>query len=357
MDLSRADDPRDVVHRVVAALAQGGLVVMPLDRGLGYVASALGASAGRIAGGSGEAALAVRGVAEAGDWVPRMGDTARRLMLRCWPGPLELRFAEGYESGLASVLGSEARAAVTAGGVLCLRSPSHRAMRDVLTLVPGPLVVSEAPADVDVASRTPGTAMVVVDGGPVNDPGPSVVEFRDGRWRVVREAALSEAEIRSAAAKRILFICTGNTCRSPMASALGRAMLAKRLGVTADRLNEAGYDVSSAGVAASEGMPAAAHAIEVVKSRGGSLQGHASRRATERMVLGADYVVAMTRDHLDLLLDAVPEVEGRARLLHSGGGDIDDPVGMDLGTYRKTADEIERHLSVLLDEVLNQSSD
>ncbi len=100
-----------------------------------------------------------------------------------------------------------------------------------------------------------------------------------------------------------------------------------------------------------EGMPAAAHAVEAVKLRGGSLYEHESRRAAPELVREADHIIAMTVDHLDILLDQVPEVTPRARLLHAGGDDIADPVGSDQQTYHKTAREIETHLGHLLDEL------
>jgi protein-tyrosine phosphatase len=136
-----------------------------------------------------------------------------------------------------------------------------------------------------------------------------------------------------------------------MAEALCKALMARRLNCEPDRLIELGYVVLSAGVSAIDGMPAAAHAVEVVKSRGGSLDGHASRRVAPDLVRHADHIIAMTGDHLDTLLDRVPDVADRARLLDADGDDIADPVGSDLATYQRTAREIESHINHLLDEI------
>ncbi len=102
--------------------------------------------------------------------------------------------------------------------------------------------------------------------------------------------------------------------------------------------------IRSAGVAATNGVPAAAHAIDVVRALGGSLENHRSRKIAVNLVRQADCIFAMTGDHLDALLDALPEVEHRAFLLDPDGGDVADPVGLDHDTYRRTAQMIESML-------------
>jgi protein-tyrosine phosphatase len=104
-------------------------------------------------------------------------------------------------------------------------------------------------------------------------------------------------------------------------------------------------------VAATNGVPAAAHAIDVVRALGGSLENHRSRKLAVNLVRQADCIFAMTADHLEALLDAVPEVEHRAFLLDPGGGDVSDPVGLDHDTYRRTAQMIESMLERRLDEM------
>src|SRR5262249_23023404 len=104
-------------------------------------------------------------------------------------------------------------------------------------------------------------------------------------------------------------------------------------------------------VAATNGVQAAAHAVDVVRALGGSLEHHRSRKVAANLVRQADCIFAMTADHLDALLDVFPEVEHRAFLLDPAGGDVADPVGLDHDTYRRTAHMIGTMLERRLDEM------
>src|SRR3954469_22563952 len=278
IDLRREDDPRDVVHRAVACLAQGGVVALPTETSYGLAASALQPAAverlRRLKGPGAPVPLCLKGAAELADWVPDLSPLGHRLASRVWPGPVILVCHGAIDRGLASQLPSSVRAAVAPDGALGLRCSGHAIAREILRLVSGPLVLTGAhaegqppPASAEPLADWPELDMILDDGPAAVGGWSTVVRVDPGGWHVVRPGVVAEAELTRMAGTILLFVCTGNTCRSPMAEALCKMLLARRIGCAIDQLEAHGYVVLSAGMAAATGMPAAANAIEVVRAR------------------------------------------------------------------------------------------
>lgn len=144
--------------------------------------------------------------------------------------------------------------------------------------------------------------------------------------------------------KKVLFVCTGNTCRSPMAEALFRSELEDR------GLTPAQVAVSSAGLMAAEGASPSQEAVEVMKEIGIDISAHRSRQLTPKMVEEADRIYVMTRTHEDVLNDTFPLIYKKIKVL---GGGISDPFGLPVKIYRECRNQIGGAVRPIVTELYN----
>jgi L-threonylcarbamoyladenylate synthase len=365
LDWQSVSDPNAAVRQAAHLLRAGRIVALPTETGYVLAASGLSPEAvERITNGSAEPLpLAVRGAAEARDWVPEMSKLGRRLARRLWPGPVTFAF-RGTEGGLCGRLPEAVRQRVVFDGEVRLRAPAHEAVLELLRQLPDPLVLSEVPsvggaegsAEPVGAARVAEVAgervdLILNDGpGPYRLP-PTVVRVDGAAWDVLREGPVSAAMVSQQSACLVIFVCTGNTCRSPLAEALFKKRLADRLGCQPEELPGRGFLVLSAGLAAMMGGPAAVEAAEVAQSYGADLSHHRSQPLTPELAAGADFLVAMTRSHVQTIAEGYSRLDAPPRLLNPEGEDVADPIGCDQGVYRTCGEQIWRHLETLAAEV------
>lgn len=361
LDLLSSNDPRDVIHRVVQALVEGQLVVLPLDGSYAPAALATNAQAvdrlEQVAPADTEGVLILGSIAAAADYLPLLTPTQERLLQRCWPGPVVFRFPGALTEGLAAQLPLAAQRQAAPADQLQLLVTADRTVIEILQLLPGPLLarLPAVPAAVveDGAGKDWGAAAdAVLDAGPVTPAGvPTAVRVLGEQQRLERPGLVDIDSIRAAGCETFLFVCTGNTCRSPMAAAVFRKLLAARLQCGEEELPALGYRVESAGLAASHGMPASPEAVELVERMGGRLREHSSQPVSARLLAQADHILTMTSTHRATILQQHPELGGRVRTLADDGTDVVDPIGQGLHEYQRCLQQITRYLERVLNRL------
>jgi len=360
IDLRRTEDARDVVHRAVQALAEGRPVAFPTETDYVVASSArVAASADVLRGlaaerpGEPRLTLVLKSAEEALDWAPRISPLGRRLARRCWPGPVAMIVPDDHPESLVTRLPAAARAALAEGGRLRLRIPGHPLLADCMRMLAGPVMIAEPAAAggavvtaEQVGAAAGGVLAMVLDDGPARYAQPaSTIELVGDGFRIVRPGIVSEETLRRLSSLMVLFVCTGNTCRSPMAEALFRKTVAERLGCGPEEIDQRGVVVTSAGLAAWAGGPASSGALEAMTELGADLRGHASQPLTESLVRQADVILTMTASHRAALLAQFPEAGDRVAMLSPDRRDVIDPIGGSLDIYRSCARQISEHLA------------
>lgn len=145
----------------------------------------------------------------------------------------------------------------------------------------------------------------------------------------------------------ILFVCTGNTCRSPMAEAIFR------------HYAKESYEVQSAGLFAESGSDASAHAKHALENKGIAVN-HSSQQVTEELLDWADLIVTMTGSHRDNILIFYPHLSEKIITLYEAAGeskrDITDPYGGSLSVYKQTLDELEILIQRFIEKLEHEHS-
>lgn len=367
IDVRQADDHRDTVHRAVQALAEGRLVGFPTETVYGIGASACHAAAvEKLAQAKGRSldapfALALKSAEEALDYVPKMSSLAQRLARRCWPGPITLVLEVDEKEGLVSRLPPAVQPYLIPSGWIGLRVPASRIMQDVLRMLAGPIALTSAnrsgePDAVDaegVVQAVGEHLTLVLDDGPARYRQPStVVRVTGNRYDLLREGVVRESTMERLASYLVVLVCTGNTCRSPMAEGLLRKRLAERLGCGENELESRGIVVSSAGISAAIGAPASPEGVQVMHTKGIDMSRHESQQLTEQLVRHADLMITMTRGHRQVILNQWPDAAQRVALLLPNSSDVADPIGSPYEAYVACAEQIEQGIGHYVEQIV-----
>jgi tRNA threonylcarbamoyl adenosine modification protein (Sua5/YciO/YrdC/YwlC family) len=359
IDVRSAEDWRDVVHRAVQTLAEGGLVAFPTETVYGLAASALDECAVarmiKVKGRSNNKplTLAIKSAEEALDYAPDMCPLAQRLARRCWPGPITIVVDDSHPESLVRRLSPLVQKAVSPENAIGLRVPGHQVILDVMRMMAGPLALSsanrsgrpEAITAAEVLDNLGEELDLLLDDGRCRFGQPSsVVRVQGNHFEVLRQGVVPQRTLQRLSNLLLLFVCTGNTCRSPMAEALCRDLIARRLHCKIEELEDRGVVVMSAGIAAMMGGKATPEALQTMEQLGLDLASHETQPLTESLVRHADMIFTMTQSHREAILAQWPSASSRTRLLCREGCDISDPIGGPLERYQRCMEQIRQEL-------------
>jgi L-threonylcarbamoyladenylate synthase len=193
---------------------------------------------------------------------------------------------------------------------------------------------------------------LILDAGPAPFANiPTLIEVTGNQFRIPIVGVVPAQALAEQTAWLGVFVCTGNTCRSPLAEEMCKKMMAAKLECEIDQLESRGFRITSMGLSALPGNTATSEALIVAREFKVDLSGHRSRPMEPGMLDLADTVIAMTAIHRDSIVALHPNLEGATRLL-CGSQDLNDPIGSDLEVYRTCAKTIQKHLDRLVGDLL-----
>jgi len=356
LDVYDSDDPQAIIGEAVDRLNAGQIVAFPTETVYGIAANSSDTDAvaklfdvkSRSTGKP--MSLAIGYDYSLDNYAQNPTAIMHRLARRCWPGPLTMVIqATEQVAGLSN----ESRELLAPNNWLGLRVPSNEVLLSVLDQLDEPLVLTsanksdqaDATTAIEVAEQLDDNVQLILDGGPTKIGTPStVIKVHNDYIEILRSGALSRDQIQTALQLEIVIVCTGNTCRSPMAEMLLKNKMATANDIPIDQLVKHGIHICSAGIAANNGSPAADQAINVLGKQDLDLTCHSSQPLSYVAANSADLILTLSHSHQQAIVNEWPEFADKTSLLAHDGSSVGDPIGGSYEIYQQCAAQIDTHL-------------
>jgi len=276
------------------------------------------------------------------EYAPDPRDLAKKLMDRYWPGPLTLVLdtAQGKSIGVR-IPGLElTRRIIQASGVP--------------VVIPSANFAGERPAcsATEVAHLFSEKIDLIVDDGKTKLGDTStVVKVSNNSISILREGIINKADIIKTASVKVLFICTGNTCRSPMAEGIFKKMMADKLNCTIPELPYYGFLIQSAGISSPLGGKPSINAVRALDKWNIDIKSHKTRLLSKNLIQSADHVFVMTNAHRENLWSMMGLKTPNIKLLDQKERDILDPFGGSNPVYAQCASQIYTNILEIIEKL------
>jgi protein-tyrosine phosphatase len=355
LDTTRIDS--DKINEAAAVVDAGGLVAFPTETVYGIACRVKIDSLTKLNTSKGRApdkhyTLHIGQKSDVSKYVPTTGLRAQKLVKNAWPGPVTIVFEldqKDIEKQRKS-LEREVFQILYKDNSIGIRCPDNPIAALLLQAVNSPVVAPSAnitgqPPAVDaeqVLAQLSGKIEMLLDGGACKyKKSSTVVKIGKKGLEILRPGVYSQTQLETLSQIKFLFVCTGNTCRSPIAEGMFKKYLAEKLQCNVDHLSKMGYKVVSIGTMDTADQPASDEAIAACAAKGIDIKAHKSRKLSSELVEESDFIFVMERAHQKKVAAISPEAANKCVLL-AENQEIADPIGQSQEVFNYCAELIEK---------------